>query len=106
MLSAATVIVCCLQEVEGQLQPLLGDSTLAALAVVYLGGLLPAQRSAALDEWQVLLVTAEVRLMTSKRTHTHTHTHTHRERERERGEKTHRRTLSPVLEPPPWQALL
>jgi hypothetical protein len=44
-----------LQEVEAQIPVLLGDSTLAAAAVVYLGALQPAQRAAALQAWHALL---------------------------------------------------
>jgi hypothetical protein len=48
-------MTCPLQDVESQIPVLLGDSTLAAAAVVYLGALHPAQRAAALQAWHALL---------------------------------------------------
>lgn len=43
------------QVVESQLPTLLGDATLGAAAVVYLGPLLPTQRAAALGAWRQVL---------------------------------------------------
>lgn len=54
-----------MQEIEEQIAPLLGDCTLTALSIIYLGALPVALRNSVLADWRDLLAAADINVSTS-----------------------------------------